>query len=108
MPDCEPRLKQFFGIEFSALVGVQPIELRFHKPEPLLLRDLAVLIRIHEEEQLLDVLCRDRSLIGFYGNLLLPEGRAGDNLTDADECNNTPSAQLEPPLHSSAFFAENA
>jgi hypothetical protein len=55
MAHAQLRLRWFLDIQLSVLGLIQSVELRFHKRHPLLLRDLAVLVGIHNEKQLLDL-----------------------------------------------------
>lgn len=45
----QSRLRQFLEVQLSVLALVQSVELRSHKPHPLLLGDLALLIRVYEK-----------------------------------------------------------
>jgi hypothetical protein len=53
--DTQFRLLKFLGVQLPFLVLIQSVELRFHKLYPLLLGDFAVLVGIHEEQQLRDL-----------------------------------------------------
>jgi hypothetical protein len=49
------RLRKFLDVQQTVLTLIQSVELRFHKLHPFLLGDLAVLVGIHKEQQLLDL-----------------------------------------------------
>jgi hypothetical protein len=69
LPDIRCRLSYGCLVEFAFLLNVEPVELGFHERDPLLLRYLPALVRVHGEQQLLDVLDRHDMLVW------LPRGR---------------------------------
>ena len=49
------RLHKFLDVQQTVLALIQSVELRFHKLHPFLHGDLAALVGIHNEQQLLDL-----------------------------------------------------
>ena len=56
-------LRQFFDIQLTALILIQSLELCFHKLHVLCLGYFAVLVGIHEKQQLLDLVLAKCQLI---------------------------------------------
>ena len=44
----QPRLRELLDVQLPFLVLIQTVELRFHKLHPLLLRDFAAIVGIHD------------------------------------------------------------
>ena len=83
-------------VEFAFLGNIQPVELGFHERHPLLLRYLAPLVRVHEEEQLLDVLDRHDMPVRLPANVFLCE--TASHSRDQEQCDEEiPSFHRLPP-----------
>src|ERR1022692_3792831 len=57
------RFLQLLDVQLSALVLIQSLEFSFHESHELLLRDLSILVLVHEEHQLLDIVLSQRDLV---------------------------------------------
>ena len=83
------RLRKFLLIEFAAFVLVKPVKLSPHEVHEFLFGNLAVLIGVHEQHQLL-YLClakRQRALLLGHGLVDLLCGHAGDSQGQGGRCN---------------------
>src|ERR1700680_2834458 len=94
------RLRQFLDLQLPCLALIESFELRFHELHPLLLGDFAVLVGIHEEEQLLDlILCECQFILRLRNCCLLcdrsPQHDPGcdQHCNDHDEGYNVRSPQ---------------
>jgi hypothetical protein len=47
------QLHQFVNVQFPVVINIQPVEFCLHKAHELLLGDFAILVCIHQEQQLL-------------------------------------------------------
>src|SRR5271167_4658734 len=68
----EVRLRQGPDVQFTALVLIKSVELCFHKLHVLLPGNFAVLVGVHEKQQLFDVvLPESQSILGLWDRRLL-------------------------------------